>query len=243
MATTTPKTNLRRSTTAVILTGIVLAMSVFFLQACSKSSDTRSEAQNAVNSSGEYQVNATIQSPLDGSTIAWLFNATTGEFETDTEFNASATGGSGSYTFTWVIDGPTTSVQANGEDPDEITLAENGILTITLTVVDSDGLSDSETITVNSEVGGLTNFRLRITEPVSLVYTLGETVRTTVEINGGSGRYAVLWESDSPASPMSSTAVSQVWQPQVRGVYTFKVTVTDLVSGEVLIGSVTVTVN
>ena len=244
MATTTRSANRSTSKTAVALAVILLAVSVVAFQACSDSSSTRSQAQSATNDSGDYQVRVIIQSPRDGDTIAWILNATTGEFETDSRWEASATGGSGTYSYTWNVVGPNTSISATGENPDEITLAENGVLTLTVTAVDSNGLSDSDTIRVNSVVNGLTTFRLDITQPITATFTLGETIRTTVAVNGGSGNYSVLWEpTGGPISPATSTALSQVWTPLAVGNYTFEVTVTDRDTGEVLIDSFAVTVN
>jgi hypothetical protein len=244
MTTTTPKSKSNTTRSLYLLAGIILAMSLAVIYSCSNSSDTRTQAQAAANADNEFVVRALILSPQNGDTIAWFLDATTGEFTTPATFSASATGGtSGTYTFTWVVEGPNTSVLSSGETPD-IVLAEDGILKITLTVVDSNGLSDSTSVSVSSEVGGITTFRLRITQPIATTYSLGETVRTTVEPSGGSGNYAVLWEpSLSTVSPATSTSLSQVWTPASTGSYTFDVTVTDLGTGEILKSSVTVTVN
>lgn len=223
--------------------GMLLMLALAVLFACSDSSKTRSEAKSSV-SAGAYDIIVHITSPRNGDTVAWYLDGTT--WETDTVFNVMATGGSGDYTYTWRLDGPTTSLSANGDAP-EITFMENGSIKVTVTVVDSKGISGSATIYVSSVAGGLTTLAATLVQPITTTYSLGETVTTQVDVTGGSGSYRYEWKLQNSANeafvvPTTSGAASQVWNILKRGTYTFNVTVTDVNTAEKVKTSVTVTV-
>ena len=247
MATETPKRHHRQAGRLYVRTGMLLvfALSVFF--ACSDSSKTRSEAKQSVGTT--YNIVVHITSPQNGDTVAWYpedATATPIVWTTDTKFGVAASGGSGDYTFTWRLDGPSSSLSANGDAP-EITFMENGNIKVTVTAVDTKGISGSDTIYITSKTYGTTLLEVTLVQPTATTFSLGETVTTQVDVTGGTGSYAYLWKLENAANeafvtPSSSANATQVWGISKKGTYQFNVTVTDTNTGETIKGSVTVTV-
>ena len=228
--------------------GMLLMLALAVLFACSDSSKTRSEAKSSV-SAGAYDIIVHITSPRNGDTVAWYpenITAVPIVWKTDTVFTVSALGGSGDYTFTWRLDGPSTSTSAGGDAP-EIYFPQNGNIKVTVTAVDTKGISGSTSINITSKTYGTTLLEATWIQPTRTTFTLGETVTTSLDVTGGSGNYGYEWELQNSAneafvSPATSAAGTQVWSISKKGTYQFNVTITDTTTGEKIKDSVTITV-
>jgi len=117
------------------------------LLSCS-SSDTRSQAKSST--SGDYEINVQITTPVDGSTVTFADGSTT------TEFTAVYTGGTEPVGLNWLLQGPTTSSTSSGS-PATLLFQETGPHTITATAIDSRGITGSDSISITVIEGtGLT---------------------------------------------------------------------------------------
>lgn len=223
MVTNARKGNKKESARHYGLAGMLLLFSVAALFACSSSSDTRTQAKAA--QSGTYQVVATITAPPDGATIVLEQDGTT-----DVTVSVSAQGGSGTYGYTWQLQGPTVSSTATGQAP-AISLFETGTHTFTATVIDSGGLRAVDRITVNVvDQQRVAFFQSYITAPSTT--TLKKNTTYTFQVNelGGSGTIASrFWTTSGPgfSQPDNSTAQAPTFLFTETGTYTVTVKSTD----------------
>ena len=128
------------------LLGFVLLL--IFLLSCGGSSDTRSQARSST--SGTYELNVQITTPVDGAIVAFVAGTA------DAEFTGTFTGGTEPVGLTWLVQGPTTENTSTGETG-TITFQELGPHTITLTGTDSRGITDSDAVSITVTEGtGLT---------------------------------------------------------------------------------------
>jgi PKD repeat protein len=121
------------------LCAIVCMLVVYVMFGCEGSSNTRTTIQEA--SSGPAEINAKITAPKSGVTVLFI------DGESNVEFASTVVGGQEPYGFTWEIVGPTSRNSASGQSP-TLTFVEEGTFRITLTVRDSNGITDSDWIDI-----------------------------------------------------------------------------------------------
>lgn len=147
-----------------------------------------------------------------------------------TSLDGSASGGSGSYSYSW---SPAAKlVDPNVAQPTTVNLTETTLFT--LTVTDNSGGCQGEDdvwVTITGGALGCNPYA----DPEEICYNL--TTQLYALAGGGSGNYTYMWSS-SPAG-FSSTLANPVVNPGVTT--TYSVTVSD--GYNVVNGSVTVTVN
>jgi hypothetical protein len=145
---------------------------IYSLISCEGSSSTRSAAKDAT--SGDYQINAQILVPADGATVVFISGSS------NVTFSASATGGTGTYGFTWTVQGPTTVASASGANP-TIIFQEVGAHKVSVTVEDSNGIigTDSVNITVTTGGSGVTTPTTTTTTTTTSTTTTTITTTTT----------------------------------------------------------------
>jgi len=194
------------------------------------SSDTR----NAVRSStsGEFELQASIIAPANGSTIVIEDN----EIKNVT-FTSTVSGGTEPVETTWLVQGQTTSNTATGASP-TIVFYEFGRHTVTLYAEDSRGLTDSDSITVNL-VLPVTSLTVSITAPAeaaSITMPSGSSSMlqsVSISISGGLAPYTVTYnaqgptKSDSVVSTTNSATDAASLQITETGLHTISVTAVD----------------
>ena len=134
------KSRIKKSFFTYSLFGVASMLLIYSLFSCEGSSSTRSSAVDAT--SGDYQINAQITAPKSGATVLFVDGVS------DVEFLSTATGGKSPYGYTWEVIGPTTTNTSTGQTG-TLTFVERGIHTITLTVIDGNGIIDTDSITVD----------------------------------------------------------------------------------------------
>ena len=150
-----------------LLSSILL---VSALLSCS-SSDTRSQARSST--SGTYELNVQITTPVDGAIIAFV-DGTSGA-----EVTGTFTGGTEPVGLTWLIQGPTTENTSTGATG-TIIFQELGPHTITLTGTDSRGITGSDVISITVTEGtGLTTSTTTTSTTSTTTSTTTTTTSTT----------------------------------------------------------------
>jgi gliding motility-associated-like protein len=135
---------------------------------------------------------------------------------TDTVLNGSATGGSGSYSYSWE---PADSlINPNVQNPTTIILTSSTVFTLTVTDLIT-GCQNTDQITVTI-TGGLLSV-IASANPLSIC--IGDSTQLYALASGGSGTYAYLWSSNPLG--FASTLINPVVSPIVTT--TYSVTVDD----------------
>lgn len=105
---------------------------------CDDSSSTRSTAKKAT--SGDYEILVTITQPSDNSSF---------RVGDSFEFLAVATGGTGTYGWTWTMEGGGHPPRAFTGENVTITFPHTGRYKVTVTVTDSNGIIGKDSIHIN----------------------------------------------------------------------------------------------
>lgn len=155
----------------------------------------------------------------------------------NTTLNGSATGGDGSYTYSW---SPTACLNDSNIASPDVTVCGTApfspgqtTFTYTLTVTDGSGNSDTDSVT-------LTTYRTLVANAgADTSVVAGGTVSLNGSATDGNGSYSYSW---SPSTGLTSTTIANptFTAPSV-GTFTFTLTVTDG-SGNTDTDTVTVTV-
>ncbi|MBW1696530.1 MAG: hypothetical protein JRH18_08240 [Deltaproteobacteria bacterium] len=129
----------------LVLTGMLIVWGVY---GCEGSSSTRSAAKDAT--SGDYEIQLEILSPVDGATVVFVQKEGADEPESDVEFTYSTSGGTEPVIVTWLIQGPSTSnsSSASADGDATLTFLETGVHKITAVATDSNGITASDSITI-----------------------------------------------------------------------------------------------
>ena len=133
------KTQVKDRRSIHCLCAIVGMLVIYVIFGCEGSSSTRTTIKEA--SSGSAEINAKITAPKSGVTVLFING------ESNVEFASTVVGGKEPYGFTWEIVGPTTRNSSSGQSP-TLTFVEEGTFRITLTVRDSNGITDSDWIDI-----------------------------------------------------------------------------------------------
>ncbi|MCG6892770.1 MAG: PKD domain-containing protein, partial [Desulfobacteraceae bacterium] len=137
------------------LHGLILLSLLALLAGCGSSSDT----QSAVREAESFGISATITSPSSNVVIAPGDSLT---------FNATASGGSGTYTFNWDTPGATTP-NTTGNPSSAVTYNNEGIYTVTLSAVDDRGNTARDAVNVTVSSSQLATLLAQITSPTQSV--------------------------------------------------------------------------
>ncbi|MBI5218889.1 MAG: gliding motility-associated C-terminal domain-containing protein [Bacteroidia bacterium] len=192
---------------------------------------------------GNYTVIATnastgCQNTMTGSVTVTLYTNPTAEagantsipYGTSTTLYGSATGGSGSYTYSWSPPGLLTN--ATVQNPTTVSLNSTTVFTLTVTDVVT-GCQGIDQVIISVTGGPLSV--TATAAPTSLC--AGNTSQLNALASGGSGTFTYLWSSNPLG--FTSTIYNPIVSPVVTTIYT--VTVNDGFNN--VTSSVTVTVN
>lgn len=192
---------------------------------------------------GNYTVIATnastgCQNTMTGSVTVTINTNPTAEagantsipYGTSTILNGSATGGSGSYSYSWSPPGLLTNAMV--QNPTTVSLTSTTVFTLTVTDVVT-GCQGIDQVII-SVTGGPLSVTATAT-PTSLC--AGSTSQLNALASGGSSTFTYLWSSNPPG--LSSSLQNPIVSPVVTTIYT--ITVNDGFNN--VTSSVTVTVN
>jgi len=156
-----------------------------------------------------------------------------------------ATGGTGTYNYTWVIQGPTITNTATGETP-TLNLFETGQHDITVTASDSNGITGRDSITlyvIGPTQSQITDLFAVITSPILTTWGINTPVTFVGAGQQGTAPYTYLWTWAGPAEtvPVWSTASTDSFTFPVAGTYVGTFTVKDSLGYEAT-ATITVTI-
>lgn len=123
------------------LMALALIFAFFLVSGCDKGSSSRSTASKAT--SGDYEILVTITQPANNSSF---------RVGDSFEFVAVATGGTGTYGWTWRMEGGGHPSRSYTGETATITFPHTGKYKVTVIVTDSNGITgkDSVNITIGS---------------------------------------------------------------------------------------------
>jgi len=133
---------------------------------------------------------------------------------TNTPLDGSATGGSGTYSYSW---SPADSVSDPAiEDPQTVNLYTTNVFTLTVTD-DVTGCEDTSKVVITVE-GGVLDVTA---SAVDAVICLGDSTQLNANGSGGSGSYTYSWSSNPPG--FTSTTQNPWAEPSATTTYTVTV--------------------
>ncbi|MRR35615.1 PKD domain-containing protein, partial [bacterium] len=141
-------------------------------------------------------------------------------------FNGSASGGSGTYTYSW--DFATLAPPSSSQNPGSISFPDPGTYTITLTVSDTAGHSATDTVQIIVLSGPSSDLEARIESPMGTTLIIFEDTPVDFDgyATGGSGQYTYSWTFDGAAPPSSSSDPVSITFTEAA-IYTILFTVSD----------------
>ena len=183
------------------------------------------QVSDSSNQTSGASVAVTVNIPPIVATITSPGGNTTINPGQSVNFQGTASGGSGSYTYLWTFGGSGIA-NSTSQNPGSIVFKSPGSYTITFTVTDSSGTKASKSVVVN--VNAVQPLVVSITSPsTNITIDQGQSVNFQGSVTGGLAPFTYLWTFNGGSSSSSSAQNPGSVTFNTQGTYTVNFQVSD----------------